>query len=304
MSTTDEAELFRICRGQAGLITLDQLHNLGWERHHILRHVQAGWLVRADNRVFRVPAIEPTWRQRSLALRLAAGPHALIGRRSAARAWELERATWSTPEVVVPRWDRRHVKSGVVVESTDLLPSDAALIDGLDVTTVERTLIDCAAVLHPAQLARSADDAVRRGLTSYERTFDRFIRLARRGRPGTVRMRSLLDERLGLGLASGNAFESLLLRAIRRQGLPEPVAQLLVEVGGGRYYLDFAWLEQRVCVDCDGWETHGTPVALAADLRRQNDLVLAGWTILRFAWRTLVDDPAGVVAQIALALGV
>ena len=303
MSTSSEAELFRVTSAQHGLITLDQLHELGWDRNDIHRHVREGWLVRADSGVFRVASTEPTWRQRALTLRLAAGPNALIARRSAARMWELDGAHWPETEVVVPRWDRRHVRSGRIVESTDLTAGDAAHLDGLDVTSVERTLIDCAAVARPQRLARLSDSAVRRGLTTYELIFDRFVRLARRGRPGTVRMRSLLDERMGLGLSSGNAFESLLLRSIRRDGLPEPVAQLLVRVGDDRYYLDFAWPERRVCVECDGWETHGTPIALAADLRRQNDLVLAGWTVLRFAWRTLVDDPERVVRQIAHALG-
>jgi very-short-patch-repair endonuclease len=58
----------------------------------------------------------------------------------------------------------------------------------------------------------------------------------------------------------------------------------------------------RRFVECDGWETHGTPQALTADLERQNALVLAGWVPLRFSWRTVKDRPGLVATQITAAL--
>lgn len=36
--------------------------------------------------------------------------------------------------------------------------------------------------------------------------------------------------------------------------------------------------------EADGRGPHGTPEAIFADRRRQNRLVNAGWTILRFTW--------------------
>jgi hypothetical protein len=40
-----------------------------------------------------------------------------------------------------------------------------------------------------------------------------------------------------------------------------------------------------------------------ADRRRQNALVLAGWTVLRFTWDDLVHRPAHVLTEIREALG-
>jgi len=66
--------------------------------------------------------------------------------------------------------------------------------------------------------------------------------------------------------------------------------------------MDFAWLEQRVWLECDGWATHGTPSALDMDLDRQNELVLLGWRPVRFAWARLRDEPEREARQIRAAL--
>ncbi len=115
-------------------------------------------------------------------------------------------------------------------------------------------------------------------------------------------MRELLDERLSLGLTRANTFEALVVRIAMAAGVPMPVSQHPVEVAGRRFVLDLAWPVQRVCVECDGWATHGTATALQGDLERQNLLVLDGWTVLRFAWRTVADDPGLVRRQLRSVL--
>jgi very-short-patch-repair endonuclease len=57
-----------------------------------------------------------------------------------------------------------------------------------------------------------------------------------------------------------------------------------------------------IAVEVDGWNSHGTPAALAKDLRRQNALVLRGWTILRFTWKQVTECPDEVAATVLAAL--
>ncbi|MCM0674656.1 endonuclease domain-containing protein [Micromonospora phytophila] len=45
----------------------------------------------------------------------------------------------------------------------------------------------------------------------------------------------------------------------------------------------------RVIAEADGRGPHGTPEAVFADRRRQNRLLNAGWTVLRFTWTDTLD---------------
>jgi len=80
--------------------------------------------------------------------------------------------------------------------------------------------------------------------------------------------------------------------------------QLDVEVvlPTGRYRLDLAFVRERIAVEVDGWAWHSDVERFRADRRRQNALVLAGWTVLRFTWDDLTNRPEQVVAQIQAAL--
>jgi hypothetical protein len=65
--------------------------------------------------------------------------------------------------------------------------------------------------------------------------------------------------------------------------------------------LDEIWVAWRA-QEIDGWETHGTRLAFEEDRRRRNRLVLAGYTVLNFTYRQLVDEPEWVIACIRRAL--
>lgn len=296
-----DGQIMQVCRDQLGLVTLPQLRELGVTERQLRLRVGDGRLERVHTGVFRIAASPETWHQRVLGASLAGGPSALAARRSAARLWGLAGAHSERVEIVVPRWSRRLIAGVTVIESTDLRDGDAGMVSGVPATSVPRTLIDCASRVGPDRLARMADDAVRRRLTTYEDVLDRFVRLARRGRPGVVRTRQLLEARLGVELGA-NDFERMVLDIVARFGLPEPVVQYPVILSGEKFLLDLAWPERRRFVECDGWDTHGSPQALDSDLRRQNLLVLAGWVPLRFAWRTVRDQPALVGRQIREAL--
>jgi very-short-patch-repair endonuclease/predicted transcriptional regulator of viral defense system len=293
--------IFERCRRQHGVVTYEQLLEVGLSASAVDRRVRGGWLVPVAPRTYRVAAYEPTWRGALAAAVLAAGPAALAARRSAAALWQLEGARGRVVEVLVPRWERRRAVPGRVIETLDLREADRAEVDGIATCSVERTLIDCAAKVPPRLLAQMGDDAVRRRLTTYDDVLDRFVQLARRGRPGIVRMRELLHERLGVELGA-STFEHLVLELVRRSNLPAPTTQHPVDLGGFRFYLDLAWVDARVCVECDGWSSRSTATALQGDLERQNLLVLDGWRVIRFAWRTVADQPDLAVAQIRTAL--
>ena len=67
-----------------------------------------------------------------------------------------------------------------------------------------------------------------------------------------------------------------------RAELPAPVPQFWVKVAGRRYRLDFAYPEVKLAIEVDGFDPHNTRTAFDKDRARANDLVAAGWTVLRF----------------------
>lgn len=287
---------------QLGLVTRAQLHEAGLHPRAIQRRAANGIVERIHPGVFRVAAAPGSWRQSVLAAVLAAGPGAVASHRSAAALHGIKGARGSVVEVMAERYRGCRLRGAILHRPLSFAAHDHEDVDSIPVTSVRRTLIDCAAVVHPYRLEEMTDDAVRRGMTSYEAIDARLRLLAKRGRTGIVAMRDLLEARLG-ERATGSVFESLAVAAIRAAQLPEPTLQHQLVVGGIVSYLDLAWPERMVALECDGWETHASPQALRSDLERQNRLTVAGWTLLRVAWPTMVETPGVVIAELRSVLG-
>jgi very-short-patch-repair endonuclease len=118
------------------------------------------------------------------------------------------------------------------------------------------------------------------------------------GRPGNRdRLRLLMDSRDN----AWSAAERLAHRVLRQHRITGWRANHPVLVGGRRYYLDIAFPALRLALEIDGYAYHG-PDRFESDRSRQNDLVLAGWTVLRITWRMLNDEPEAVVAAVRQAL--
>jgi very-short-patch-repair endonuclease len=81
------------------------------------------------------------------------------------------------------------------------------------------------------------------------------------------------------------------------------VLQHLVQdpAGGFIARVDLAWPGTRVLVEFDG-DIHRERDVFVNDVRRQNRLVRAGWTVLRFTSADVLGRPAEVVAEIRGAL--
>ena len=79
--------------------------------------------------------------------------------------------------------------------------------------------------------------------------------------------------------------------------LPQCVRQHWVLANGSRYRLDFAWPDERVAVECNGWEFHGRE-RFDHDGERSADLASAGWRVIPVTWKH-TSDPSSVVRACA-----
>jgi hypothetical protein len=280
------AASLELAAAQLGLLTHAQLRGLGFSNDSIRRRVRSGLFVVRHPGIYAVASQLPDFRQRVLAACLWAGPSALGCRRSAAALWGLGRVRASKPEVLVPHGTSPRRDRGVAVHETRLLlPGDAQRLGPVPVTSVARTLIDLAGTNLPDyRLAEALDDAVCRELVGLEALHRRFAAIARPGRPGVGRLRPLLEERLELGSHKKADLEGRVLELILEAGLPMPAREVPVEHPEGKIFVDFGWPERRLGVECDSAKHHKGATQLVWSDRRQNELLLGGWFLLRFTW--------------------
>ncbi|HWH99508.1 MAG TPA: DUF559 domain-containing protein [Propionibacteriaceae bacterium] len=119
------------------------------------------------------------------------------------------------------------------------------------------------------------------------------------GRRGNAHRRQLLIESR---MNPWSAAERRAHRLLHEQAIEGWIANHPVEIWGHHYWVDIAFPAHKLAVEIDGREFHEGPDVFESDRYRQNDLINAGWRVLRFTSRMLEDRPAIVVATIRTAL--
>jgi len=71
-----------------------------------------------------------------------------------------------------------------------------------------------------------------------------------------------------------------------------------------RTTVDITFVTERLAIEIDGWAWHHSPDRFQRDRTKQNQLVSAGWTVLRFTWFDLTNRPDDVIRQVRAALDI
>ncbi|WP_182112386.1 MULTISPECIES: hypothetical protein [unclassified Actinotalea] len=196
---------------------------------------------------------------------------------------------WRLPVLRVP--ERTHVaqarpsRSGcsadVVRHVLELAAGDRTLHCGRAVTTLERTVVDCAMSCPPAAGLVVADAALHRG-ADLAVCLQLLTTMA--GRRGVVRARAVLDVADDGAESPG---ETLARLAVLRAGLPAPTTQVPVRTALGTFWADLGWPAWRLLLEYDGVAKYDVGrVALLAEKRREDALRAEGWAVLR----VMADD--------------
>lgn len=285
---------------QHGVITVEQAGQAGLPTTTLRRVIaREGWR-RLQRGVFALPASQATFAQACQAVLLAAGPNAVLCRRSAGHLFGLLPEP-SVVEVFLPESERSPGLHGASVHRTRTLrPGDVVTVDGLRVTSPTRTAIDLAAVLQPEQLRVFLIDGQQRRLLTLDRVDRRVARIGPVRGIGTVRR--LVWE---LHPEQCDSILEVRVRAlIRESGLPAPdPSPYPVVVRGRTLHVDIAWPSRRLALEVDGRGHHSSHRQLDTDHRRTNALILAGWRVMRVGWQRLELDPSGFLAELRAAIG-
>lgn len=92
--------------------------------------------------------------------------------------------------------------------------------------------------------------------------------------------------------------ELKLINMLREAGIGGWYPNHTVVLPGGVAVVDVAFPDMRLAVEVDGRAWHSDAKRFQSDRSRQNQLVRAGWTVLRFTWADLTDRPDRVIHEI------
>jgi Protein of unknown function (DUF559) len=136
--------------------------------------------------------------------------------------------------------------------------------------------------------------------------------LARKRRRGAPRLRAILaawrteDGRLP---RFRSLLEARFLPVLVEAGAPRPQINAVPKVDGRPVEMDdkpvevdLLWDEQRLIVETDGEETHGTQAAFQKDRKRDQVLGAAGFRTARVTWAQLEDEPRAVLSRVGRML--
>lgn len=165
-------------------------------------------------------------------------------------------------------------------------PEDVVRQAGVAVTSLRRTVLDCLGLLP----AKDAEELLVWVRTRQLVTHADLVTLidSRPRQVGNRRRRELLALTADGALSVA---EHRLHRILRRAGIRGWVADARVfDRHGVIGVADVLFRAERVLLEVDGMAYHAT-ARFQEDRTRQNRLVCAGFTVLRFTWHDLVDRP-------------
>lgn len=299
MSATREVISFAQRNG--GIFTTREAAALGLASSTLSRRVSDGIFVRISRGLLALPGTST----RPDILMRAAGRliGAVVSHQSAARLHGMEPIPKSPPSVTVSHRSTYIFPGLTVHQSTDLLAGHVTTVGHLKVTNPARTIVDLAKVLGPRRLERVLDNSLAGGVVDFAQVADLCLTLARRGKTGMPKLRLILAARAGEVRYAESELEAMLFQLLTMAALPLPERQFhatWLEAVDGR--VDFAYPQHRIVIEADSRRWHALFDAFEQDRRRDIAAQLAGWVILRFTWRMIIDDPDFVIRSVRGAL--
>ena len=280
-------------------MTRRQLTELGFGRRAIGGRLARGGLVPLHRGVYAAGHGMLRPQGRWLAAVLACGPGAVLSHRSAAALWGLRPTTRPAVDVTAPR--TRTGRPGIDLHLPRCLePEHRTEQNGIPCTTVARTLADLGAVIDHAAVERAWHRTEMLGLLLDVRAIEHALG-GGRGRKGAQHLRTLLDESRADQITRSE-LEERFLTLCRTADLPPPAVNTRIEANGTTYEVDFLWRTRHLVAETDGWGPHRTHSAFEADRRRDADLLVAGFRVVRFTWHQITRNADFVVATLRALL--
>jgi len=165
-------QLFYIAEEQAGYFSIAQAKEVGIQRQQIYQGVKTGRFWRAAAGVYRFVQF-PASRHENLHIALLkAGKNAVVSFQSALYVYELSDLIPDEIHLILLRTSSRR-RPGIRMHTTQIAKDDITMVDGLRITSVARTISDCAfAFVEEQQIHLAISQALQRGMTTRQQLID------------------------------------------------------------------------------------------------------------------------------------
>lgn len=246
--------------------------------------LHGGWLLREPSSVHLVVSWKPNGLKRGSSTRAPQRP---------------------SSREVGPRERRRLLASrSIIRHQYPLAKADLTRIGPLRVTSLERTIEDCARFLEADQALVAADSLFAVAVDAVGRPWGRrreidaasarlraqlMARLDhRRGERGVQRARAVVSAATAW---SQSPWETEARRLCLISGISAPQPQMPVRTAGHEYFADLGWSSERVIVEVDGDVKYAVDQTAVLRLQSQREwhLTDAGFDVVRFTPRDLRD---------------
>jgi Protein of unknown function (DUF559) len=225
----------------------------------------------------------------------------VLSHRSAAALWGLLASGRLPVDVTAPRQTGRALAGIHSHRSVSLQAGETTVIRSIPCTSVARTLLDLAEVVDRRGLERAINEAEVLRLFDFTALED--VLAGAVGRRGAPILRSVLAAYDPAYSLTRNEIEERFLALCDSDGIPRPRVNAWIPLEGGGVEVDFLWRTQRLIVETDGRQAHGTSRAFERDRRRDQRLLCSGWNVVRISWRQLTREPEQVGQTIRVLLG-
>ena len=292
-----DTEAFRLARRQGGVISTSQTGELGFTPSQVRYRVRTRIWVPVSRLGYQLT--DPVDVMDRLRMATTLLPAAVVGRRSAAVIHGFVSIDAEEAQVLVHS-RTTHLFPGVVVHRChDLADHHVTDVHGLRVTTVERTMVDLAIELSQRHLVWIADRLIADGVLSVSSLQRVASEVGRRGRPGTRRMREVI-EALEVGEVSPLEQRG---RALLREADEVPAFESEYPFPWAPHRrFDDAFPAYQLAIEWDSYRWHGQRDRFESDRSRDQEAIARGWRVLRFTWRDVTQRPEQVVAAVTAAI--
>jgi very-short-patch-repair endonuclease len=301
--TNADRRIAAIATGQLGAFTRAQANDVGLSDRQLRSRVQSGFLTQTGPNAFRAAGAPTSPRSELMDLMTDLGEPVWCCGPTAAALHGFDDFKLRRPfHVLVPR--RRSLNRwNVKVHRSDTIDLvDRDRVDGFDLTSAARTLVELARTLPSEMLATCLDSALRDGKLSERSLHETIVRLRSQGRFGLPTLHEVLG---GYEVTRGGHswLEREYLRLLAAAALPRPVMQQVLTRAQDRLVrVDCHFPGTNVVVELLGYRWHRSRAQMSRDSARLNALVADGFSPYQFTYGQIVAEAAYVIETSRAAL--